>query len=68
MLYFHLAKELGMTVEHLLANMSNSEFLEWMAYYDILNDKREKQGLADKARQGLKAQKAKRKTRRRKRG
>ena len=40
---FSLAKELGMTVQMLLANTTSRELAEWQAYFKIQNEEHEKQ-------------------------
>ena len=34
-IYFALAEKLGMTVQHLLKNISSMEITEWLAYFKI---------------------------------
>jgi len=42
LLCFGVAKELGMTVRHLLEEVTEEELLLWSAYFQILNEDQEK--------------------------
>jgi hypothetical protein len=42
MLCFGIAKELGMSVSRLLAEVSYEEILGWSCYFSILNERQEK--------------------------
>jgi len=53
MFYFRLARELGMTVGHLLASMSSLEVSEWMAFFRVENDERDKAERVAKAKAKL---------------
>lgn len=35
MFCYRLARDLGLTVEHILENMSTAEFTGWAAYYNL---------------------------------
>lgn len=37
----HVARELGMTLNYLQANMTYAELSIWMAYFSLINDKQE---------------------------
>jgi hypothetical protein len=49
MLSFGVAKELGMTVQQLHANITPEELVGWSAYFSIIN--KEQQAAMEKARQ-----------------
>ena len=53
--YFRLARELGMSVSHLLQSFSSREISGWMAFLSLEEEEEKKKRQAEKAKQSREA-------------